>query len=81
MYNTSFQNTKIYGKNVLKYVPILGWTWYFTESIFLKRDWNEDKKILEKSISEIVTYPDPLWVTVSTNGMHKHLVAKFAYCL
>ncbi|KAL4233763.1 1-acyl-sn-glycerol-3-phosphate acyltransferase gamma [Mactra antiquata] len=57
-------NTKIYGKDILKYVPVIGWTWYFTESIFLKRSWNADKKILTKSISEIVTYPDPFWVTL-----------------
>lgn len=49
-------------------MPVLGWTWYFTESIFLKRNWDEDKKILEKSITELVTYPDPFWVTVSVNA-------------
>ena len=60
-----FQTAKIYGKNILKYVPIQGWTWYFTESIFLKRDWEADKQILKKSIGELVTYPDNLWFAVS----------------
>lgn len=57
-------NTKIYGKEILKYIPVLGWTWYFTESIFLKRNWEEDKKILTKSINDITTYPDNFWVTL-----------------
>ena len=59
------QGSKIYGKDILKYVPIQGWTWYFTESIFLKRDWEVDREILKKSIAEIVTYPPGLWVAVS----------------
>ena len=61
----TFQTSKIYGKNILKYVPIQGWSWYFTESIFLKRDWVADKEILKKSIGELVTYPDGLWFAVS----------------
>lgn len=61
-------NTKIYGKNILKYVPVIGWTWYFTESIFLKRNWEEDKKILEKSIKELVTFPDPFWLLLFPEG-------------
>ncbi|XP_060577352.1 1-acyl-sn-glycerol-3-phosphate acyltransferase delta-like isoform X2 [Ruditapes philippinarum] len=61
-------NTKIYGKDILKYVPVLGWTWYFTESIFLKRSWDEDKKILEKSITELITYPDPFWLLLFPEG-------------
>lgn len=59
-----FGGSKIYGKDILKYVPIQGWTWYFTESIFLKRDWEVDREILKKSIAEIVTYPPGLWVAL-----------------
>ncbi|XP_052242459.1 1-acyl-sn-glycerol-3-phosphate acyltransferase gamma-like [Dreissena polymorpha] len=61
-------NTKIYGKHMMRYIPIIGWTWYFTESIFLQRNWDEDKKILEKSISELVTYPDPFWLLLFPEG-------------
>ncbi|KAL3883737.1 hypothetical protein ACJMK2_029971 [Sinanodonta woodiana] len=57
-------NTKVYAKSILKYVPILGWAWYFSETIFLKRNWEQDKVILSKSINDISTYPDGFWVTL-----------------
>ena len=43
------QSSKVYAKNSLKYVPLVGTTWWFTESIFLKRNYDSDKKTMEKS--------------------------------
>ena len=63
-----FQNTKIYGKQVLKYVPLIGWAWYFTESIFLKREWEHDKRIIQKDLQQACDYPDGYPVTVRNLG-------------
>lgn len=49
--------TKIYGKSSLRFVPLIGWIWLFTESIFLQRDWEKDKSILAKSLKNICDYP------------------------
>lgn len=57
-------NTKIYGKQILKYVPLIGWAWYFTESIFLKRQWDYDKKIIQKDLQQATDYPEGYYVTL-----------------
>jgi 1-acyl-sn-glycerol-3-phosphate acyltransferase len=46
-------------------IPILGWSWFFTESIFLRRVWGQDKKILEHDIQQLVNdYPDNYYFNV-----------------
>ena len=59
------QGTKIYGKSSLKYVPLIGWAWMFTESIFLRRDWDRDRQTISHHLQCIRDYPDGYWVTVS----------------
>ncbi|CAD5118668.1 DgyrCDS7353 [Dimorphilus gyrociliatus] len=56
--------TKIYGKSSLKLVPLIGWAWTFTESIFLKREWDKDKEIIKRDLSFLREYPDNYWVTL-----------------
>lgn len=56
--------TKIYGKSSLRLVPLIGWAWTFTESIFLKRDWDKDKGILERDLTRITEYPKNIPVTL-----------------
>ena len=58
------QGTKIFGKESLRYVPLIGWAWYFTESIFLKRQWDQDRKIISREVARIINYPDGYWITV-----------------
>ncbi|CAF4182815.1 unnamed protein product, partial [Adineta steineri] len=51
--------SKIVGKSSLSLIPIVGWSWYFTESIFLRRVWESDKRILEHDIQQLISgYPD-----------------------
>lgn len=49
--------TKIYGKSSLRWVPIIGWAWHFTESIFLKRQWDKDRETLTKDLDYLKDYP------------------------
>ena len=62
--NHFLQGTKIYGKESLKFVPTMGWSWIFVESIFLKRDWTVDKKRIHDGVKELVEFPDGYWFTV-----------------
>ena len=64
----SIQGTKIYGKSSLKYVPLIGWAWMFTESIFLKREWEADKRIIVHDLKYLTEYPDNYWVTVRASS-------------
>lgn len=55
-------NCKAYAKKVIQYVPSIGWSWKFAEFVFLQRSFEKDKEIIERQISEIFDYPDPVWV-------------------
>lgn len=44
-------------KSELKYLPILGWSWYFSEYVFIKREWERDKKVLGENMKKIIDYP------------------------
>ena len=64
------QGTKIVGKRDLSYIPILGWSWLFTESIFLRRIWESDKTVLEKDIQRLINgYPDQYHFNVSDHSL------------
>ncbi|CAF0812380.1 unnamed protein product, partial [Didymodactylos carnosus] len=50
--------SKIVGKQSLRLVPIVGWCWIFTESIFLRRVWESDKETLVKDMRKVLDdYP------------------------
>ncbi|CAF1646271.1 unnamed protein product [Adineta ricciae] len=53
------QGSKIVGKQSLKLVPIVGWCWIFTESIFLRRVWESDRETLVKDLRKVLAnYPE-----------------------
>ena len=53
-----FKGSKIIGKSSLRFLPLVGWCWLFTESIFIHRKWDTDKKLLVESLDKIlVDYP------------------------
>ncbi|ESO02459.1 hypothetical protein HELRODRAFT_66433 [Helobdella robusta] len=56
--------TKIYGKSSLRLVPLLGWAWFFAESIFLKRNWEKDRQIIARDLNYIKDFPDKYWFTL-----------------
>lgn len=56
--------TKVFTKSTLKFMPLLGWAWYFSESIFLRRDWQKDQHTLSTSLSRMRDYPDNYWFTL-----------------
>jgi lysophosphatidic acid acyltransferase/lysophosphatidylinositol acyltransferase len=56
--------TKVYAKAPLRFVPIIGWLWMFTESIFLKREWDRDRATIVHDLNNLTDYPKDYWVTL-----------------
>lgn len=57
--------SKIIGKSTLSLIPLIGWCWLFTESIFIKRQWETDKKKLVEGMDKILNnYPDNYYFNV-----------------
>ena len=50
--------SKIIGKQSLQFLPIIGWCWHFTESIFIRRVWESDQKTLVNDLRKVLAdYP------------------------
>lgn len=57
-------------KKSLSYVPVMGWSWYFLEYIFLARSWDKDRPHLVKAIRRLSDFPFPFWVRWATRWWH-----------
>jgi 1-acyl-sn-glycerol-3-phosphate acyltransferase len=55
-------------KDVLKYVPGVGWGMLFLESIFLKRNWADDSDKIKQTFSNIVDGNLPIWMLSFPEG-------------
>ena len=60
---TFFQAAKVFVKNMMKYVPTIGWAWSCSDIIFLHRNWQKDQTIMESQVKEFFDYPYPVWVS------------------
>lgn len=61
-------NARVFVKKVLKYVPVVGWAWNFSDVAFLERNWDKDQEIMTKSIEGLSDYPDPVWLLIFAEG-------------
>ena len=52
-------------KNDLKYIPTIGWTWWFLEFSFLRRNWQKDENTIKNSLKALNEYPIPYLVSPS----------------
>lgn len=55
-------------KNVIKYIPIAGWSFGLSEQIFLQRSFEKDKQVIEEGLENILSYPYSAWVIVTAEG-------------
>jgi lysophosphatidic acid acyltransferase/lysophosphatidylinositol acyltransferase len=52
------KQSKIIGKQPLKLIPLIGWSWIFAESIFIRRVWESDRETLIKDLRKVLAdYP------------------------
>lgn len=47
-------------------MPVLGWAWKFSEFVFLERNFEKDRKNIDRQVRELADYPDPMWVSLLT---------------
>lgn len=47
---------KCFAKDELKWLPVIGWSFWMSDLIYVKRDWNRDKIDIEKKLDELLIY-------------------------
>ncbi|KAJ9614264.1 hypothetical protein H2200_002400 [Cladophialophora chaetospira] len=55
-------------KESLRKIPILGWGMQLSQFIFLKRNWEEDKPNMAKSLQKLNKPTDPMWLLLFPEG-------------
>ena len=61
-------NCRVYIKKMIQYVPIIGWAWCFSDTLFLARDWSQDQSTLDKCLADLQDYPSPVWILLFPEG-------------
>ncbi|RID49425.1 hypothetical protein BRARA_H00226 [Brassica rapa] len=65
-----------------KYFPIIGWSMWFSEYIFLEKNWAKDEKILKAGFNQLKDFPTTFWLGLFVEGTRfnqKNLEAAKAY--
>lgn len=72
-------NCKVYAKKILKYVPVIGWSWALSDIIFVARDWNKDSVNLIESLAELCSYQKTVWVNICLFCLS--IISKLIICI
>ncbi len=59
---------KWFAKNQVKYVPGIGWGMQFLNSIFVKRNWMQDKENINQTFAHLTQNRVPFWVISFAEG-------------
>ncbi|OFZ17147.1 MAG: hypothetical protein A2X86_01470 [Bdellovibrionales bacterium GWA2_49_15] len=59
---------KWFVKDVLKYVPGVGWGMLFLDCIFVKRNWHADKDKIHNTFKKFYTHNIPIWPMLFPEG-------------
>ena len=51
-------------KNILKYIPVVGWSFWMSEYICVHRSFDKDKKIIDRRLKELSFYDEHFWVII-----------------
>lgn len=61
-------DVRYFVKDILKYIPAVGWGMWFLGCLFLKRDWQRDRRRIEKAMGEFKQAEAPLWLILFPEG-------------
>ncbi|KAI5673583.1 hypothetical protein M9H77_13947 [Catharanthus roseus] len=50
------------------YLPVLGWSMWFSGYIFLERSWTKDENTLKSGFKNLSDYPRPFWLALFVEG-------------
>jgi 1-acyl-sn-glycerol-3-phosphate acyltransferase len=68
-YNSGrLRDLKWYVKDILKFVPGIGWGMLFLDCLFIKRDWTADKDLIHRVFKGIVAGKVPVWIVSFLEG-------------
>jgi len=59
---------KWFVKDVLKYVPGVGWGMLFLDCLFIRRNWTDDREHIQRVFRNILAYRVPLWLMLFAEG-------------
>eukprot|EP01059_Diplonema_ambulator_P027689 TRINITY_DN4614_c0_g1_i1.p2 TRINITY_DN4614_c0_g1~~TRINITY_DN4614_c0_g1_i1.p2 ORF type:complete len:380 (+),score=63.70 TRINITY_DN4614_c0_g1_i1:58-1197(+) len=65
------QGCKAYMKKLSMVLPILGWSWWLSDYVFLSRDWSKDENTLKKTFETLRSYPFKFWICLFAEGTRK----------
>lgn len=55
-------------KKSSKFLPVIGWSMWFSEYLFLERSWAKDESTLKSGILRLKDYPLPFWLALFVEG-------------
>ena len=64
----SLGNLKWFVKDVIKYIPGLGWGMVFLDCIFVKRSWNRDQDRIQRTFARFKKAQIPIWLVSFVEG-------------
>ncbi|XP_019166068.1 PREDICTED: 1-acyl-sn-glycerol-3-phosphate acyltransferase 2-like [Ipomoea nil] len=55
-------------KKSSKLLPVIGWSMWFSEYLFLERSWAKDETTLKSGLQQLRDYPLPFWLALFVEG-------------
>ncbi|XP_062003651.1 1-acyl-sn-glycerol-3-phosphate acyltransferase 2 [Rosa rugosa] len=55
-------------KKSSKFLPVIGWSMWFSEYLFLERSWAKDEGTIKSGIQRLKDYPQPFWLALFVEG-------------
>ncbi|KAE8701659.1 1-acyl-sn-glycerol-3-phosphate acyltransferase 2 [Hibiscus syriacus] len=55
-------------KKSSKFLPVIGWSMWFSEYLFLERSWAKDESTLKAGLQRLKDFPRPFWLALFVEG-------------
>ncbi|GJY55577.1 1-acyl-sn-glycerol-3-phosphate acyltransferase 2-like protein [Tanacetum coccineum] len=55
-------------KKSSKFLPVIGWSMWFSEYLFLERSWAKDESTIKVGLQRLKDYPQPFWLALFAEG-------------
>ncbi|KAJ7976816.1 1-acyl-sn-glycerol-3-phosphate acyltransferase [Quillaja saponaria] len=55
-------------KKSSKFLPVIGWSMWFSEYLFLERNWAKDESTLKSGLQRLKDFPLPFWLALFVEG-------------
>lgn len=55
-------------KNMIRYIPTIGWAWAYSDFLFLQRNLEKDKHIIDRGMKTLASYPSSMWLLFYAEG-------------